>query len=517
MDWVLESPEGYAIEKIEQCVLQQQKSLNLDRLELNEVPKDIGKLEKLQSIKRIDLSLNNLQTLPGEIGLLTQLQELKLCLNSIKIILPREIGKLASLVNLKLSGNLLKELPLEIGFLTSLRILDVSNNNIKYLTNLNLLENLIELRVDNNKLKEIPALPDSLLTLVLSYNPICTSTQNWFENLQYLGELKHLELRGCKIKQVPDGIGKLINLTKLDLGDNEIVQFPTNCFVHLAYLDKLLLDQNQIKALPDDIGQAIKLTTLTLTGNSQLIELPLSFRFLVNLKELRCDFEDFKVPPASIMKKGVYAIRQFMDSLTDDGIRCSRVKLFILGDEQSGKTSLVKKLRSLNYANRPQQLSIMRKIQSKNDISLPSPSLIDSSVINIDSIQFSSSKSNSKQTIEFVTWDFPGQSWIFSFLFYFSSLFLSLSFILFLLVFFFLPSVLLSFPFMPSLCFSLSSPLPCLFPIPHSLPTLFPLSPLPRFFLFLLTLLLLLYPPYKLLSFPLPNCYSPFLLQFTPV
>ena len=106
MDWdTIHSPELVAVQKIQLCIEQQQKSLNLDRLELDNIPKEIAKLEKLQSIKRLDLSLNNLETLPAEIGLLTQLQELKLCLNSVKIIIPRDIGKLSALVNLKLAGN----------------------------------------------------------------------------------------------------------------------------------------------------------------------------------------------------------------------------------------------------------------------------------------------------------------------------------------------------------------------------------------------------------------------------
>ena len=104
------------------------------------------------------------------------------------------------------------------------------------------------------------------------------------------------------------------------------------------------------------------------------------------------------------------------------------------------------------------------------------------------------------------------------FLFFF--FFLSFSFT-FLYLVFFLP--LLSYsPFLSCLlsAFSLSSPLPCLFPIPpfHSQLSPFLLFPLPCVFLFLLTLLLLLYPPYKLLSFPLPNCLTHLLLlQFTPV
>jgi Leucine-rich repeat (LRR) protein len=75
----------------------------------------------------LDLSFNQIQTLPKELGKLSRLQTALLAENNL-IRLPRDIGMLASLTDLNLFSNKLTELPDELGELFALRRLSLSRN-----------------------------------------------------------------------------------------------------------------------------------------------------------------------------------------------------------------------------------------------------------------------------------------------------------------------------------------------------------------------------------------------------
>ncbi|EMM76696.1 leucine rich repeat protein [Leptospira santarosai str. 2000030832] len=90
--------------------------------------KDLAEaLQNPKDVRILDLSENQLTTLPKEIGKLQKLQELYLSGNQLTT-LPREIGKLQTLQELGLSGNRLITLPKEIGQLKNLRWLSLKNN-----------------------------------------------------------------------------------------------------------------------------------------------------------------------------------------------------------------------------------------------------------------------------------------------------------------------------------------------------------------------------------------------------
>ncbi len=105
------------------------KELILDRYDLKELPKEIGKLDKLIAL---ELRENSLEYLPKEIGQLVNLTYLNLWFNSLKSI-PREIGYLYKLQDLNLSYNRINSLPKEIGKLTNLTSLSLTNNNLQKL------------------------------------------------------------------------------------------------------------------------------------------------------------------------------------------------------------------------------------------------------------------------------------------------------------------------------------------------------------------------------------------------
>jgi len=393
---------------IEECLKERRKVLNLSRGNLSEAPKALEALAG-QAVKRLDLSYNNLEYLPIEVGALTQLQELKLCCNNASTFtIPPVIGKLLSLVILKLSGNSLTQLPTEIGLLSSLKMLDVSNNALSTLpSSITLLQNISEIRADNNTLESFISFPENLTHLFLSYNPRATQLPGWFETIQGSRALRQLELRGCMISTFPLGISQLTALRILDFGDNNIASIPEGIFPYLTVLDKLFLDTNSLTKLPDDIGSLSLLSTLGLFGN-RIEELPTSIKRLSNLQELQIDTNIIRKPPKEIIDKGCSAVRQFFESLADESaVSCYRIKLLVVGQENVGKTSLIRKLRSTQLKNPLRRAATLTRHFPQPSESNNSPP-ISTDGIDIEHLQFTP-KGNTKQTVDFSIWDFAGQ------------------------------------------------------------------------------------------------------------
>ena len=100
--------------------------LNLDRLGLTELPREIGRLVNLRSLSFVQ---NQLTELPREIGQLVNLRGLYVSWNQLTEI-PREIGQLVNLRYLSVAHNQLTELPREIGQLVNLEMLFIDGNNL---------------------------------------------------------------------------------------------------------------------------------------------------------------------------------------------------------------------------------------------------------------------------------------------------------------------------------------------------------------------------------------------------
>ncbi|KAK9059409.1 hypothetical protein SSX86_022029 [Deinandra increscens subsp. villosa] len=86
------------------------------------------------------------------------------------------------------------------------------------------------------------------------------------------------------IGSLPVTIGKLSNITELDLSDNKILALPSS-ITNLTALTKLDVHSNQLTNLPDSFGNLVNLLDLDLHAN-RFKSLPESFRNLSNLVNL---------------------------------------------------------------------------------------------------------------------------------------------------------------------------------------------------------------------------------------
>ncbi len=105
-----------------------------------------------------------------------------------------------------------------------------------------------------------------------------------------LTNLTHLDLRYNELSSLPGEIGQLTNLQQLNLGGsqyssgNDLTELPVE-IGQLANLTQLNLSRNNLTELPVEIGQLTNLTKLDLSRNN-LTELSASIGQLTNLTEL---------------------------------------------------------------------------------------------------------------------------------------------------------------------------------------------------------------------------------------
>src|SRR5258706_3608829 len=98
-----------------------------------------------------------------------------------------------------------------------------------------------------------------------------------------------LDLRSMALTELPESIGQLTKLKKLDLSwgykdekqKNQLATLPDS-LGQLTQLTELNLSDNQLTALPDSLGQLMQLQSLNLSDN-QLTALPDSLGQLTQL------------------------------------------------------------------------------------------------------------------------------------------------------------------------------------------------------------------------------------------
>ncbi len=108
-------------------------------------------------------------------------------------------------------------------------------------------------------------------------------------------------------------------------------------------LTELILNGNQLAVLPPEIVEFKKLTRLELEEN-QLNSLPLEIVQLSKLERLDLLRNPLISPPYELAVKGLQAIREYFAEVEGETKEVAEVKVILVGEGASGKTSLVKQL-----------------------------------------------------------------------------------------------------------------------------------------------------------------------------
>jgi internalin A len=120
------------------------------------------------------------------------------------------------------------------------------------------------------------------------------------EEISQLTNLTSLKIRSSKLRELPEFIGKLTSLNYLYLSSNNLATLPRS-IGRLTSLISLDLSCNNLTALPESIGKLINLTSLDLNSN-QITKLPESICKLTSLSSLYISSNQLVLFPRSVSK-----------------------------------------------------------------------------------------------------------------------------------------------------------------------------------------------------------------------
>lgn len=233
------------LDGLENCT--QLRALYLSANALSRIPATVFQLGQLRIL---DVSQNQISQIPEVVGELQQLDQLIATANRLKT-LPESFGRLTTLSQLLLGQNRLIALPMSMQYCMMLRKLELRKNRfVTFPAFLHLLPWLSELDLAHNRLQ---ALPESLgvfrqLTrLDLSYNRL----QYFAPGPDTLPKIRELKLDNNQLRDLP---ALPANLLSLSLSGNQFDHIPAT-LLQLPDLKDLYLDRNRIASLPENFGK----------------------------------------------------------------------------------------------------------------------------------------------------------------------------------------------------------------------------------------------------------------------
>ncbi|KAK7262784.1 hypothetical protein RJT34_30364 [Clitoria ternatea] len=159
-----------------------------------------------------------------------------------------------------------------------------------------------ELKLKNKLMDQVDWLPDSigklsgLVKLDLSENRIIALPST----IGGLSSLTSLDLRSNRIMELPDSVGDLLCLVYLNVGGNQLSSLPAS-ISKLEHLELLDLSSNQLSVLPDSLGSLVSLKILNVETND-IEEIPHSIGRCGSLRELCADYNRLKALPEAVGK-----------------------------------------------------------------------------------------------------------------------------------------------------------------------------------------------------------------------
>jgi len=284
--------------------------LEIRNNKLSNLPESLGVLKNIQ---KLDLRQNIIENLPNTIGGLKELKRFELDGNNL-VHLPENIKYLDNLEFLHVNKNQIVNIQDSLGELRNLKYLNLNYNKLALIPDLsssntvkriNLIGNPLNLddinRERYSKLRKIGAnieceplklmffqgvkaseikviesflsKNESLKLIIVWGDTWSTQDKSGFIKVQYKdGHIIELRCERSYLNELPDNLGDLIMLQKLNLSGNSIDLLP-NSIETLIKLEILDLSDNKLSSLPESIANLIDLKQLNLSKN-QFVEIP---------------------------------------------------------------------------------------------------------------------------------------------------------------------------------------------------------------------------------------------------
>lgn len=112
-----------------------------------------------------------------------------------------------------------------------------------------------------------------------------------------------LEITGCHLTSLPECVGELSHIYKINLSDNDLISLPL-FITNLQNLEILRLEYNKIVLLPEEIGNLTNLRELNL-NNNELEYLPETLANLTMLKKFEVKNNKFSSLPEVVNKMNI--------------------------------------------------------------------------------------------------------------------------------------------------------------------------------------------------------------------
>jgi internalin A len=233
------------------------------------------------------------------------------------------------------------------------RIKEAARSGVEYLdlSNLGLTTipesagELVDLRGLNLRTNALTMIPEHLTALVqlqildLGNNQI-TAIPDYFNRLS---NLRQLSLAENGISVLPEFLGQLMFLEALILGHNRITVIP-NTFAQLNRLQILDLDGNKITTIPDALAELSQLQVLKLSDNG-ITDVSDSLIRLGKLWEIHLDANPLPEELLAAAQRSVKSLFRYLRSTSKRKVYPRTVKLVLLGEPKSGKTTLLEALK----------------------------------------------------------------------------------------------------------------------------------------------------------------------------
>lgn len=162
------------------------------------------------------------------------------------------------------------------------------------------------------------------------------------ESLGQLTQLRRLDLSYNYLSFLPESLGQLTQLQRLDLFSNELLLLPES-LGQLTQLQELDLRSNRLSSLPESLGQASQLHFINLRFN-QISSLPASLSQLAQLQRLDLRENPLKLELAAAYSEGLEAVKRYLRAQIESQV-LNEAKLILIGEGEVGKSSLLSALK----------------------------------------------------------------------------------------------------------------------------------------------------------------------------